>query len=114
MFASFFARQRKEKEDNLAIENNVLSCLRKDERLHDYDVWVSNVGPPLPDIVNESYKLCYHRNGSTGAGQTDTLHCKELHQGHFVYVSINSTADEMLTVCELEVFPHNKYHSLCN
>ena len=77
--------------------------------MHDFDIWVSNIGPPLPDVVNDSYKLCHHRSGITGAGTTDVLSCTNLSRGQFVYVSINSTAgQEVLTICEFEVFQRGK------
>ena len=75
------------------------------ERLHDFDVWVSDIGPPLPTIINDQYHLCKHWPGHIKSATTETLHCSQSPFGRYVYVSINTStnANERLTMCELEV-----------
>ena len=78
--------------------------------MHDYDIWLSNIGPPFPDIINDNYKLCYHRSGITPGGATDTITCQAQFQYRYVYYSINSTtATERLSMCEMEGYPHGNF-----
>ena len=75
------------------------------ERLHDFDILLSDIGPPLPTVIDEQYHLCKHRSGHSGHSETETLYCDHAPFGRFIYISINGTTrTELLTICKLEVF----------
>ena len=76
--------------------------------MHDFDIWLSNSGPPFPSTINNQYKLCKHRSGTVGSGVTETIFCDSPVEGRFIYISINTTSPEVLTVCELEVYGTSK------
>ena len=77
--------------------------------MRDYDIWLSDKGPPLPDVVNNDYRLCCHRTGNTGSGVTDILYCDVPTAGRFLYFSINTTSAHVATVCELQVFAFGEW-----
>ena len=74
-------------------------------RLSDFLVVLSDIAPPIvngEDLDGEGFKLCAQYSGALPASETGTIICTSHPSGRYVYIYMRQ--NEVLTLCEVQVF----------
>ena len=75
------------------------------DRLHDFNVGITNSFPIATTPTPMNYQLCSHYTGQVDAGATETVTCNQSAslRGRYVVVQILGQ-NERLTLCEVKVY----------
>ena len=75
------------------------------ERLHGFNIGITNSSPSDIPPIPTNYQLCFHYEGRVDAGATETIMCNQSvsPRGRYVVVQIPGT-NKRLTLCEVKVY----------